>query len=105
MHGTAKASQCVYVGKPLLFATCHDLLMKRFPTAQVIVCMREPAATIPSFIDLVSKQGKKSLQDKRYAAFLKTDLLLYSKKVYEGLLRMARDTSPLAKRMHFLEFR
>ena len=66
---------------------------------------REPTASIPSYIDMDMNQGKRSFADKRYVKFLQNDLYLYSKKMYEGLLRMAQDSSSLRKRMHFIAFR
>ena len=108
LHHSASYAVCTLfasLSRPLLFLTCHELFMQKFPTAHVLVCMREPTASIPSYIDLVMNQGKRSFADKRYVKFLQNDLYLYSKKMYEGLLRMAQDSSSLRKRMHFIAFR
>ena len=43
-----------YVGCPLSLAVCPELIREVFPTAKVIVCVRDPTQTVPSLINLFS---------------------------------------------------
>jgi hypothetical protein len=43
-----------YVGCPLSLAVCPDLVREVFPTAKIIVCVRDPTQTVPSLINLLS---------------------------------------------------
>jgi hypothetical protein len=82
-----------YVGCPLGFATNPAMLRQHFPHAKIIVCVRDPCQSVPSYFDLLhNMQGKPG---SKFPEHMRTQYQLYSVKLYKALAEWKGDKNTI----------
>lgn len=74
-----------YVGQPLGLSVAPHLLRKHFPKAMIVVCVRDPRQSIPSYIDLVNNMSKAQFDQSFSKRMNENNYLHYCVPIYRGL--------------------
>ncbi len=83
--------EATYVARPLLFTMHVRALLRHFPGARIVLCVREPAAAIRSHGAMTQAQLRCPVDDPRLAAWSEGFYRLASVTQYQAMLELLND--------------